>query len=124
MAGVLGIVTGFLILSFYAVIGGWTIAYAVQHRDRRTAAGASPQAVQAQYDALLASPLRMLAYHALFMATTGAIVARGVARRHRGGVQSADAAAHGVDGAARGLFGRRRRRCGGAALSAAPRPAA
>ena len=47
-----GIVTGFLILSFYAVIGGWTIAYAIQ-----TAVGGlpppQPQAVQAQYDAFL-----------------------------------------------------------------------
>jgi len=77
MAGVLGIATGFLILSFYAVIGGWTIAYAV-----RTAISGlppvNPAAVQAQYDELLGSPLRMLAYHALFVATTGAIVARGV----------------------------------------------
>jgi NSS family neurotransmitter:Na+ symporter len=84
MAGVLGIATGFLILSFYAVIGGWTIAYAV-----RTAIGglppAQPAAVQAQYDALLASPVRMLAYHALFVATTGAIVARGIG----GGIEAA-----------------------------------
>jgi NSS family neurotransmitter:Na+ symporter len=84
MAGVLGIATGFLILSFYAVIGGWTIAYAV-----RTAISGlppvNPAAVQAQYDELLGSPLRMLAYHALFVATTGAIVARGVG----GGIEAA-----------------------------------
>ncbi|MGI9570120.1 MAG: hypothetical protein ACR2PH_10395 [Desulfobulbia bacterium] len=29
LAGLLGIVTSFFILSFYSVIGGWTIAYAV-----------------------------------------------------------------------------------------------
>src|SRR5262245_48174132 len=29
LAGLLGVVTGFLILSFYSVIGGWTIAYAL-----------------------------------------------------------------------------------------------
>ena len=83
-AGIVGILTGFLILSFYAVIGGWTIAYAIQ-----TAAGGlpppQPQAVQAQYDALLGSPLRMLAYHALFMAATAAIVSRGVS----GGIEAA-----------------------------------
>jgi neurotransmitter:Na+ symporter, NSS family len=78
-AGALGIFTGFLILSFYAVIGGWTIAYAVQ----TAVAGLPPPrppAVQAQFDALLASPLRMLAYHALFMAATATIVARGITR--------------------------------------------
>ncbi len=83
-AGLLGILTGFLILSFYAVIGGWTIAYAMQ-----TAAGGlpppQPQAMRAQYDALLGSPLRMLAYHAVFMAATAAIVARGVS----GGIEAA-----------------------------------
>ena len=83
-AGLVGILTGFLILSFYAVIGGWTIAYAVQ-----TAVGglpaAKPEIVRAQFNALLASPLRVLAYHALFMAATAAIVARGIA----GGIETA-----------------------------------
>ncbi len=64
--GVLGIAAGLLILSFYSVIGGWTIAYAVE-----TAldglAGAAPRAVQARFDALLASPLRLTGYHALFV---------------------------------------------------------
>jgi NSS family neurotransmitter:Na+ symporter len=83
-AGMLGIVTGFLILSFYAVIGGWTIAYAIQ-----TAVDGlpppQPKAVQAQYDALLTSPLRMLVYQALFIAATAAIVSRGIA----GGIEAA-----------------------------------
>src|SRR5687768_11120648 len=65
-AGVLGVVTGALILSFYSVIGGWTLAYALEP-------GRS-------YEALLASPARMTAYHALFLAITTAIVARGVGR--------------------------------------------
>jgi len=84
IAGTLGVVTGFLILSFYAVIGGWTLAYAVQ-----TVIGglpeSAPRAVQARYDALLAAPFEMLAYHALFMAAAAAIVARGIA----GGIEAA-----------------------------------
>jgi NSS family neurotransmitter:Na+ symporter len=82
--GALGIVTGLAILSFYSVIGGWTIAYAVE-----TAldglAGADPRAAQARFDALLASPLRMTGYHALFMGATAVIVARGVG----GGIEAA-----------------------------------
>lgn len=84
IVGTLGVLTGFLILSFYAVIGGWTLAYTVQ-----TAVGglpgSEPQSVQARYDALLASPLQMLAYHALFMAATAGIVARGIT----GGIEAA-----------------------------------
>jgi NSS family neurotransmitter:Na+ symporter len=47
--------------------------------------GVDPQAVQARYDAFLASPLRLLACHFVFMAVTAAIVARGVA----GGIEAA-----------------------------------
>jgi NSS family neurotransmitter:Na+ symporter len=82
--GLLGIVTGLLILTFYSVIGGWTVAYAVE-----TAldglAGIQPQAVRGRYEALLASPWRMATYHAFFMAVTSAIVARGVG----GGIEAA-----------------------------------
>jgi neurotransmitter:Na+ symporter, NSS family len=70
-AGVLGVLTCALILSFYSVVGGWTIAYAVDPALR--------------YEALLASPGRMAACHALFLALTAVIVARGVA----GGIELA-----------------------------------
>ncbi len=84
IVGALGVLTGFLILSFYAVIGGWTVAYAVETAISGLP-GDGPQAAQARYDALLASPLRMLAYHAFFMAATAVIVARGIA----GGIETA-----------------------------------
>jgi NSS family neurotransmitter:Na+ symporter len=83
LVGTVGAATAFLILSFYAVIGGWTIAYAAQTALAGLPAG--PQAVQARYDSLLGSPLAMLGYHALFMAATAAIVARGIA----GGIEAA-----------------------------------
>lgn len=82
--GVAGITTGLLILSFYSVIGGWTIAYALETL-RDGLAGAEASAVQARFDALLASPLRLTAYHAIFMAATAVIVARGVG----GGIEAA-----------------------------------
>jgi len=65
-AGVLGVLTGLLVLSFYSVIGGWTLAYAIDPAR--------------SYEALLASPARMTAYHAVFLAVAAAIVARGVGR--------------------------------------------
>jgi NSS family neurotransmitter:Na+ symporter len=63
-AGLLGVASGVLVLSFYSVIGGWTIAYAVDP--------------WLPYEALLADPGRMSAYHALFLALTAAVVARGI----------------------------------------------
>lgn len=75
--GILGIVTGFLILSFYSVIGGWTIAYSLE-----TALlglpGANAMAVKARYDELLASPWKLGAYHAIFIALATGVVVRGV----------------------------------------------
>lgn len=78
-AGVLGIVAGVLVLSFYSVIGGWTIAYAADSLFAGLPAGEAP-AAQARYDALLASPAPMIGYHGLFLALTAAVVARGVSR--------------------------------------------
>ena len=78
-AGVLGVLCGALILSFYSVIGGWTLAYALETA-RSGLPGAEAAPVQARYDALLASPARMALYHALFLALAAAVVARGVSR--------------------------------------------
>lgn len=79
LAGLLGVVTSFLILSFYSVIGGWTIGYTVETAIRGLA-GAEPDAVRARYDAFLASPVRLAAYHAGFLGLTAIIVTRGISR--------------------------------------------
>ena len=84
LVGALGVVAGFLILSFYSVIGGWTIAYVVDTVQIGLPAG-EPQAAQARFDALLASPLELTIYHFVFMAVTTAIVARGI----QGGIEEA-----------------------------------
>ena len=78
LVGILGVVTGFLILSFYSVIGGWTLGYTMQTLVNGLA-GADPVSVRERFDAFLASPLQLLVCHALFMAATAGVVARGVA---------------------------------------------
>jgi neurotransmitter:Na+ symporter, NSS family len=82
--GAVGVVTSFLILSFYSVIGGWALSYAVD-TVRSGLPGDSAGAVQARFDALLAAPWSMAGYHALFMIATALIVARGIA----GGIERA-----------------------------------
>ena len=84
LTGFLGVGTGFLILSFYSVIAGWTLAYAVETA-LSGLPGADPQAVQARFDALLGSPWRTAAWHAVFMACSALIVARGIS----GGIEKA-----------------------------------
>ena len=77
--GWMGVLGGFLILSFYAVIAGWALHYIF-----KAGSGAFDQAdgavAAAAFDAFLASPWTMLFWHTVFMAGTVAIVARGVSR--------------------------------------------
>jgi neurotransmitter:Na+ symporter, NSS family len=80
----LGVVTGFLILSFYSVIGGWAIAYLIDVALNGLGAEDAGSA-KVRFDALLGSPLRVLSYHFAFMTMTCFVVARGIA----GGIEHA-----------------------------------
>ncbi len=78
LLGWMGIVSGFLILSFYSVIAGWTLAY-VFRAAGGLFTGAEAQMARAMFEALVSDPERLLAWHTIFMIMTGLVVARGVA---------------------------------------------
>jgi hypothetical protein len=59
LCGPLGVAAAFIILSYYSVIGGWAIAYAVDTA-LQGLGGADVRTVQARFDALLAAPLTMM----------------------------------------------------------------
>jgi len=82
--GILGVTSGFLILTFYAVIGGWALGYLIETILTGLPAGTA-QAVQQRFDGFLAAPMRMIVYHAAFLIITAFIVARGIA----GGIEAA-----------------------------------
>ncbi|MCG2579945.1 MAG: sodium-dependent transporter [Marinobacter sp.] len=77
LIGAVGVLAGFLILSFYSVIGGWAISY-VGTTASGQLAGQSADAVGAIFSGLLSSPATLLAWHTLFMALVMVVVARGV----------------------------------------------
>ncbi|EKF75382.1 SNF family Na(+)-dependent transporter [Alcanivorax hongdengensis A-11-3] len=77
--GYLGALSGFLLLSFYTVIAGWSLYY-VWEGASGVFQGASAEQVQAVFADLKASPWMMLLCHTLFMAMTMGVVARGVNR--------------------------------------------
>jgi NSS family neurotransmitter:Na+ symporter len=79
LVGLMGIAAAFMILSFYSVIGGWAIAYAADTAIRGLA-GLDARAAQLRFDALMAAPLTMAAYHLVYMAAVAFIVGRGIAR--------------------------------------------
>ena len=82
--GWMGVVAGFLILSFYAVIAGWAIYY-ILRLARGEFDGADGPAVEAAFNDFLGDPWQVLLWHTLFMAVTVFIVARGVS----GGLEKA-----------------------------------
>ncbi len=82
--GWLGVVAGFLILSYYSVIAGWALAYVF-----RTASGTftnvTPDGVGSIFSTFLADPESLMFWHTLFMVMTMLVVARGV----NGGLEKA-----------------------------------
>ena len=77
LVGVVGVLAGFLILSFYSVIGGWAISY-VGTTASGQLAGQSAETVGAIFSGLLSDPATLLTWHTLFMALVMVVVARGV----------------------------------------------
>ena len=77
LVGLLGVFTGFLILSFYSVIGGWTVAYIVE-----AASGAfvnvGANDVSSTFSGIVSSPLVAGGWHTLFMVLTIGVVVLGV----------------------------------------------
>ena len=75
--GWMGMIAGFLILSYYSVIAGWAMSYVF-----RTASGmfigATAEGVNSIFGDLVADPERLLAWHTIFIVMTMIVVARGV----------------------------------------------
>lgn len=79
LAGGMGIITAFIILSFYTVVAGWTIAYLVYAIEGSLATTDAAQ-LESLFGHLVGSGLMPLAYALLFMAMTAAVVAAGIGR--------------------------------------------
>lgn len=77
LVGAIGVLAGFLILSFYSVIGGWAISY-VGTTASGQLSGQTADAVGEIFSGLLSSPGTLLLWHTLFMAMVMLVVARGV----------------------------------------------
>jgi NSS family neurotransmitter:Na+ symporter len=83
--GYMGVVAGFLILSFYGVVGGWTFAYIVKSFSQSVLEFQSPADAGKFFGAFIANPVEVLIYHALFMGVCMAIVIKGI----HGGIEKA-----------------------------------
>ncbi len=77
LIGWMGLLAGFLILSYYAVIAGWAVKYIFSMAGGGFS-GASGADATAAFNDFLASPLEMLFWHTLFMVGVVVIISRGV----------------------------------------------
>lgn len=77
LVGAVGVLAGFLILSFYSVIGGWAVSYVGTSASGQLS-GQSAEAIGAIFSGLLSDPVTLLLWHSVFMALVMVVVARGV----------------------------------------------
>ncbi len=75
--GWMGMLAGFMILAYYSVVAGWTLAYVF-----RAGAGvfdsATADGVASIFSGFVSDPERLLAWHTIFMVMTTIVVSRGV----------------------------------------------
>jgi len=79
LLGWLACVSGVLLLSYFAVISGWSVAYAY-YMQAGVFSAASAAQVGAEFQAFLSDPTRQSFWQTGFLAVTGLIVALGVRR--------------------------------------------
>ena len=79
VVGAMGVLAGVLILSYYAVVGGWTLSYVLKSGTAQFA-NATPDIVTSIRDEFLGNWSTVALYHTIFMGLTIFVVARGVER--------------------------------------------
>jgi len=81
-AGALGVLSGFFIMGFYPVVGGWSLAYIAKSF---TGLLAAPEAIGDAFGAFIGAPVEPLIWMIIYLAINVFIVAKGVA----GGIEKA-----------------------------------
>ncbi|CAM0554564.1 hypothetical protein EHLJMEHL_00151 [Vreelandella titanicae] len=86
IVGISSIVGAFLILSFYSVIGGWSLYYTVNSVSGAFS-GQDADGIGALFNGMLSNPGLLLLGHSVFMLLVIGIVARGVTKGLEGAVR-------------------------------------
>ena len=75
--GVLGVITGVLILSFYSVVAGW-ITFYIYASATSTFDNLTTQAISNIFDEFVGNPERLILWHTIFMAITAVVFIRDI----------------------------------------------
>jgi len=78
--GALGVFTGFLILSYYNVIAGWSLGYVIESIKGSFRQFNDPESAGRLFNSLSSQPYWTLTFHAAFMILTVAIIYAGVTK--------------------------------------------
>lgn len=81
-AGALGVLSGFFIMGFYPVVGGWSLAYIAKSL---TGLLSAPEAIGDAFGAFISAPVEPLVWMVIYLAVNVFIVARGI----KGGIEKA-----------------------------------
>lgn len=84
LVGWSGVIGSFIVISFYSVVGGWTLSYVIEAVSGGMA-GMTKEAAETHFNSMVTSPITPLIWHAIFMSITVGIVLRGV----EGGLEKA-----------------------------------
>ncbi len=79
MVGALAVLAGFLIFSYLSVVGSWTLAYGLRAA-AGTLSGQTADGLSSLFTAFVEDPEKQLFWHALFLAATLLVSARGLRR--------------------------------------------
>ncbi len=79
LVGYLGVAAGFFIMTYYSVVGGWTIGYLVKSVSGALGAITSSADSEQLFVRFIQSPWEMILYHFLFIGATVGVVIFGVA---------------------------------------------
>ena len=83
-AGIMGVLGGFLVLSFYSVVAGWTLHYTIQSALGQLQGqcsmvnGQSSMDFGAAFNVFVSDPWQPIIYLAVFLLLTHLVVARGI----------------------------------------------
>lgn len=77
LAGIMGVLGGFLVLSYYSVVAGWTLHYTTQSVLGHLHVQGDTDFTQA-FNTFVSAPLQPIAYLAAFLLLTHLVVARGI----------------------------------------------
>ena len=75
--GYMSVFCAFILLSFYSVVGGWTIAYFFKFM-QGSLATSNAQELTHIFETFVADPVEPLFYHGLFMAATACVIVAGI----------------------------------------------